>query len=57
MSGISGGPKAVNGLVRALPDPIQWLPHVQAKGRENHPHRAVNPHTHEPPEMNLNRWI
>jgi len=57
MSRISSGPRAVSGLGRAPHDPIQRLPHVQAKERENHPHLAVNPHMKEPPEMNHDHWI
>lgn len=47
----------VNGLGRAPPDPIQWLPDVQAEGRENHPHQVVSYRTKEPHEMDLNHWI
>jgi len=57
MSGISGGPRAVSGLGRTPPDPMKWLPRVQAEERENHPYRVVNPRTNESPEMNHNRWI
>lgn len=54
---ILGRPWVVSGLSRALPDPIQWLPRVQAKERENHLHWVVNPCTKGLPEMNHNRWI
>lgn len=57
MRRISGRPKAVNGLGWALLDPIQWLPHVQAEERENHPHQVVKPYMKGPPETNHCCWI
>jgi len=56
-SGISGGPKVERGFGWAPPKPIHWLPCVEAKERENHPHYAINPRMKEPPKMNHNHWI
>jgi len=52
---ILGGPKVESGLGRALPDPVHWLPRVQAEERENHPHQVVNLRTEGTSEMDHSR--
>ena len=52
-----GRNKVVCGLGQALPEPIHWLPCVQAEEKENHPHRAINLHTEGTPEIDLYHWI